>query len=191
MRVGAGMRLKQISSIKKHQKGSFMIELLFVVIALWGIYLFSTDLSKQLLLRGKLDRSSFALVNVLKERTRYFNANISRGLKLEVSQRDLENLQKVASRMLNVAEDNVAIQIESLTNKTSTIKFTSGQFLALNCSSKPLIERKTLAPVEKSIIYPLYQVSLCIEHKSWFAPFFNGGVDTRLKIQSSSIMPGR
>ena len=191
MKVGTEMRHKQASSFQQHQEGSFTIELLLVVIAVWGVYSFATDLSQQLLLRGKLDRSSFALVNVLKERTRYFNADISAGLKLEVSQRDLEDLKKVASRMLNIAEEDVAIKIESLINKVRTTQYASSRFNALNCRANSIVNQKTLAPVEKNVIHPLYQVSLCIEHSSWFAPLFNGGASTKIKIGSSSIISGR
>ena len=60
------MLRKQCVLSKRRQQGSYTIELVFILVALWGVYLFGADLSYQLLARAKLDRSSFALVNVIK-----------------------------------------------------------------------------------------------------------------------------
>ncbi|TOP05434.1 membrane associated secretion system protein, partial [Vibrio parahaemolyticus] len=76
------------------------MELVFVLVALWGVYLFSADLSYQLLVRAKLDRSSFSLVNVIKERTRYFEGDVLSGKNLALTNNDLEDFAEIASRML-------------------------------------------------------------------------------------------
>ncbi|MCG9787143.1 tight adherence pilus pseudopilin TadF [Vibrio barjaei] len=176
---------------KRRQRGAFAIELAFVMMALCAVYLFSTDLSHQLLVRAKLDRSSFALANVIKERTRYFDADVAAGKNLTVTSSDLVNLTQVASRMLNTAPGNVALKIESLTNKTTVVGFTSNKFNSLNCQTDSLQDHADLAPVEKGVIFPLYRVSICQQQHSWFEPFINGGTSTTVKIVSSSIMPGR
>lgn len=176
---------------KSRQQGSYTIELVFILVALWGVYLFAADLSYQLLLRAKLDRSSFALVNVIKERTRYFDADVLAGQNLPVTNAELEDMVKVASRMLNTPVDNVAIKIESLTNKTNVAEFSTSKYRSLNCQTDSILDHADLAPVEKGVVYPLYRISLCEEESSWFKPFFNGGTSTTVKIGSSSIMPGR
>lgn len=175
----------------KRQKGSFMVELVFILTALWGVYLFAADLSYQLLLRAKLDRSSFALVNVIKERSRYFEGHVLGGKNLAVTNADLEDLSKVASRMLGTPPNDVAIKIESLTNKVNVAVFTSSKYNRLNCKTDSILAHADLAPVEKGVVYPLYRVSLCEEQSSWFKPFFNGGTGTTVRVGSSSIMPGR
>ncbi|ARR47651.1 tight adherence pilus pseudopilin TadF [Vibrio campbellii] len=175
----------------KYQKGSFMIELVFVLTALWGVYLFGADLSHQLFVRAKLDRSSFALVNVIKERTRYFDADVLAGKNLSVTNADLKDLAEVAGRMLDMPPEDVAIRIESLTNKTNLAVFTSSKFKSLNCKTESIRSYAELAPVENAVVFPLYRVSLCEEQTSWFKPFFNGGKSTTVAITSSSIMPGR
>lgn len=185
------MSCKQRACSTSRQQGSFTVELLFIFVALWGVYLFAADLSYQLLTRAKLDRSSFALVNVIKERTRYFEADVLAGQNLSVTNRELQDMTKVASRMLNTPVDNVAIKIESLTNKSSVAEFTSSKFRSLNCDTDSIVDHAELAPVDKGVVYPLYRVSLCEEESSWFKPFFNGGTSTSVKIASSSIMPGR
>ena len=177
------MLRKQRVLSKRRQQGSYTIELVFILVALWGVYLFGADLSYQLLARAKLDRSSFALVNVIKERTRYFEADVLAGQNLPVTNSELEDMAKVASRMLNTPVDNVAIKIESLTNKTNVAEFSTSKYRSF--------AHADLAPIEKGVVYPLYRISLCEEQSSWFKPFFNGGTSTTVKIGSSSIMPGR
>ena len=185
------MRRKQRVSYAIRQQGSFTVELLFILVALWGVYLFGADLSHQLLVRAKLDRSSFALVNVIKERTRYFDADVLAGQNLPVTDSELEDMAKVASRMLNTPVDNVAIKIESLTNKVNVAEFSTSKYRSLNCKTDSILEHADLAPIEKGVVYPLYRISLCEEQSSWFKPFFNSGTSTTVKIGSSSIMPGR
>ena len=182
---------KRAAFPNKYQKGSFTIELVFVLTALWGVYLFGADLSHQLFVRAKLDRSSFALVNVIKERTRYFEADVLAGKNLSVTHNDLLDLAAVAGRMLNIPPEDVAIRIESLTNKTNMTVFTSDKFKSLNCKTDSIRSYAELVPVENTVVFPLYRVSLCEEQTSWFKPFFNGGNSTTVAITSSSIMPGR
>ena len=185
------MLRKQRVLSKGRQQGSYTIELVFILVALWGVYLFGADLSYQLLARAKLDRSSFALVNVIKERTRYFEADVLAGQNLPVTNSELEDMAKVASRMLNTPVDNVAIKIESLTNKVNVAEFSTRKYRSLNCQTDSILDHADLAPVEKGVVYPLYRISLCEEQSSWFKPFFNSGTSTTVQIGSSSIMPGR
>lgn len=171
------------------QRGSFAIELAFVLVGLCAIFLFSTDLSHKLLIRAKLDRSSFALSNIIKERTRYFEADIAAQENLKVTENDLMDFSKVAARMLNADESNVAIQIESMTNVSSVVQLKSQRFDALGCQVADFGNFSALAPHDGAVIYPLYRVSLCEAHDSWFEAFW--GESSTMTIVSSSIMPGR
>ncbi|WP_406707658.1 tight adherence pilus pseudopilin TadF [Vibrio methylphosphonaticus] len=171
------------------QQGSFAIELAFVLVGLCMIFLFSTDLSHKLLVRAKLDRSSFALVNVLKERTRYFSDDNGDVLDFDVTTQDLTNMSIVASRMLNIDQSQVAIQIESLVNGVET-HLPSQRFGQLACSGGGIEDYTDLVPVEDGVSHPLYRVTLCEEHDSWFESFTNGG-NPKITIASSSVMPGR
>ncbi|MCW8344684.1 membrane associated secretion system protein [Vibrio sp. ZSDZ65] len=175
---------------RKNQQGSFAIELAFVLVGLCMIFLFSTDLSHKLLVRAKLDRSSFALVNVLKERTRYFADAEGQVLDFNVTQQDLDNMAIVASRMLNVSQNNVAIQIESLTDGPIVTQLRSRMFGQMSCNSGSINDYSDLIPVEDGVNHPLYRVTLCERHDSWFESFTNGGNPT-ITIASSSVMPGR
>ncbi|MCV6037804.1 hypothetical protein OFP00_32490, partial [Escherichia coli] len=87
------------------QKGSFAIELFFVLIAIVTIFYFMTDLSDKLMTRAKLDRSSFALVNILKERTRYYDERVN------LNAIDTSHMQILAARLLGTSPDSIAIKI--------------------------------------------------------------------------------
>ncbi|WP_338164263.1 tight adherence pilus pseudopilin TadF [Vibrio sp. 10N] len=174
----------------RSQKGAFAIELGFVLIGLCAIYLFATDLSHKLLVRAKLDRSSFALVNVIKERSRYFEADIAGRTNLQVSQQDLADLTAVASRMLDSSVENVALQIESYVIGESVVTHRSPKFSSLGCRTDSLSNYQALVPIEKGLSYPIYRVTLCEEHHSWFEAF-SSGEDADIRLTSSSIMPGR
>lgn len=178
--------------ILKRQRGIFAIELAFILFGLCVIYLYSTDLSQKLLVRGKLDRTSFSLVNILKERSRYFDGNITVGDNLNVTQQELQQLANIASRMLNTPSDEVAIKIESITEGATVSTYSSARFDALNCSAGSItdLNLQEMIPVSNGITYPLYRVSVCEQHDSWFDPFVKGG-DTRYTLVSSSVIPGR
>ncbi|MCZ8488476.1 tight adherence pilus pseudopilin TadF [Vibrio lentus] len=88
--------------------------------------------------------------------------------------------------MLNTPVDNVAIKIESLTNKVNVAEFSTSKYRKLNCQTDSTLEHADLAPVEKRrCVHPLYRISLCEEQSSWFKPFF-AGTSTTVKIGSSS-----
>ncbi|CAH0529683.1 tight adherence pilus pseudopilin TadF [Vibrio hippocampi] len=183
-------RLRSPSPTVRKQRGSFAIELAFVLVGLCAIFLFATDLSYQLLLRANLDRSSYALVNVLKERTRYFDADITNQTGLELDSDDLLDMQTVAARMLNKQQDEVAIQIESLLSGSQVDTRMSDEYRTQNCSTNSIEDYQDLAPIDNGVYYPLYRVTLCAQHDSWFQSFFNSDTDT-IQIVSSSVIAGR
>lgn len=179
-------------AFKKRQQGSFSIELAFVMIALMGIFLFTAELSKKLLLRAKLDRSSYALVNILKERSRYYEADFNQGRNINVTSQNLEDMEKLASRMLDIDKKDVAIQVESLAKKRALpVTFSSDKFREFKCAAKPITELGDLIPVEDESPRPIYQVSLCMKQSSWESPFSTDKKSEIVTIASSSMIPGR
>ncbi|MGF1686543.1 membrane associated secretion system protein [Photobacterium japonica] len=175
------------------QRGAFAIELVFVLFALCAIFLFTTDLTHKLLLRSQLDRTSFALVNILKERIRYYSVveDGERIARYTLNQADSRDMQILAARMLNVPHDDVAIKLEALINNVPQPAFTSAQFDQWHCQPTTPISRLTdLSPVDGGKIFPLYQVTLCSQAESWFLPFL-GERDASATITSSSVIAGR
>ncbi|MFS1412602.1 membrane associated secretion system protein [Vibrio sp. 10N.286.49.C2] len=167
------------------QQGAFAIELMIVLLIFAGIYLFMTDISHKLLVRAQLDRTSFALVNILKERTRFYGGVSS------LSDSDQTDMRQLAYRMLDKDETNLAIKIEALHNKSTVDVFTSAPFEAMGCQAVDISEKGALAPIEDGTIYSLYQVSLCDQKESWFANFWGDSGTPTFTITSSSVVAGR
>ncbi|AYV19975.1 MULTISPECIES: tight adherence pilus pseudopilin TadF [Vibrio] len=169
----------------KNQRGTFIIELTLVVIVLIGIFLFTTDISHKLLVRAQLDRASFALANILKERARFYND------RLVLSDGDRDDMHALASRMLDTAEADIAIKIEALHNTATVDSYTSVQYGAMGCETTSIDQKSDLVPTEDETVYSLYQVSLCEQRDSWFARFWGNTGSPTLTITSSSVVAGR
>jgi len=109
-----------------------------------------------------------------------------------ITETDLEDMQKIAARMLNTEVNDVALQVESLVDGISYLKATS-KFEHLNCSGNFSISDHTkLIPIESGNAYPMYQVTVCSKNTSWFGNFMsNNSNDQTITIASSSVMPGR
>lgn len=178
---------------RRRQAGAFAIELAFVLVALCAIFLFATDLSHQLLVRAQLDRTSFALVNILKERTRYYSTLTAGGREVRetLNALDVQDMQALAARMLNTTNDQVAIKIEAIVKNVVQPEYASAAFSQLHCQpDAAIVEHQNLIPVENGKVFPLYQVTVCAKVDTWFMPFFGEG-KKHATISSSSVIPGR
>ena len=171
--------------IRSRQKGVFAIELFFVLIALISIFYFMTDISDKLLARAQLDRGSFALANILKERSRYYDE------RLPLNASDEMDMQTLASRLLDTTPGSVAIKIEALHNKTTLNAFESNEYKNLGCEAAGLDTKSELAPVENGVIFSLYQVTLCQQENSWFTQLWGNSGASTMTITSSSVVVGR
>lgn len=173
------------------QQGSFTVELALVLIVLCLIYLFSTDLSHKLLMQSALDRTSFALVNILKERTRYYQGDVQNNINLNVDDGQLVEMQSLASRLLDQEASSVMINIQSLVNKELKRGVKSEALQSVNCNVPDIEsdEFKDLVPTEDGFVFPLYSVTVCETYPSWFGAFTNSS--ETLTLSSTSVMPGR
>lgn len=159
------------------QKGSFVIELAFVLMFLCLLTLFTADIAMQLFTRAKLDRVSYSLVNILKERTRFYNGNNI------LTQDDYDQLDIIAKKLLPDTNYNVLINSTVPTEAiTPTVK-------PVKCS--PIIINPALIPISSltDVKFPVYQVTVCSAFNSWFGKFTHG--KNTFVIQSTSVMPGR
>ena len=159
------------------QKGSFVIELAFVLMFLCLLTLFTADIAMQLFTRAKLDRVSYSLVNVLKERTRFYEGNNT------LTQDDYDQLDIIAKKLLPDTNYNVLINSTVPTEAiTPTVK-------PVKCS--PITINPALIPISSltGVKFPVYQVTVCSAFNSWFGKFTHG--KNTFVIQSTSVMPGR
>ncbi|WP_394391321.1 tight adherence pilus pseudopilin TadF [Shewanella woodyi] len=174
--------------MKSKQHGAFTIELAFVLLFTSALLVFTGDIAFQLLNRVNLDRVNYSLVNVLKERTRFFDEN------LIVTSAEVDELDILAARLLGYGQTSenapYGIRVEWIVNDrySSIDKGIEGEAPCIPGDS--LKGRGHLAPqTSADKRFPLYQVTLCLNTDSWFNQFW--GDETQHYIHSSSVMPGR
>lgn len=165
-----------MQSINK-QKGSFVIELAFVLMFLCLLNLFTADIAMQLFTRAKLDRVSYSLVNVLKERTRFYDGNNT------LTQHDYDQINSIAGKLLPGTNYSILI------NSTVTANPITPNVKSVKCS--PIEINPDLIPISSltGVTFPVYQVTVCTSFHSWFGKFTHGKTD--FVIQSTSVIPGR
>ncbi|WP_026957746.1 tight adherence pilus pseudopilin TadF [Aliagarivorans taiwanensis] len=168
-------------SKRSAQRGSFAIELAFVMSFISLLFLFVMDLSQQLLTRGQLDRLSYSLVSVLKERSRFF---VDDGVvRLSINNEDLLTLWRIAAPELDDASGMV---IESAIAADSSQRLTTG----VACRSNEQLhqaEMFTLLVDEQGEPLPLYRVTICKQIPAWF----DVTTEATHQLQASSVMVGR
>jgi tight adherence protein F len=175
MNIKAGKKMKPKNLNK--QKGSFVIELAFVLMFLCLLTLFTADIAMQLFTRAKLDRVSYSLVNVLKERTRFYEGNNT------LTQSNYNHIYSIAGKLL--PDTNYSVLI----NSTAPIMTITPNVKSVACS--PVAIDPALIPISSltGIKFPVYQVTVCASFNSWFGKFTHG--KNTFVIQSTSVMPGR
>jgi len=167
------------------QQGVFAIEMSFVLFFIAALLVFTGDIAFKLFNRVELDRTSYSLVNIVKERTRFYNK------RFELNQQDMDDIQQLASRLLT-GNRPYGLRVESLNkgvlqtfNRTVAQGPTCHSVDSLKQASRSQLVPKNLA----GKLFPLYQVTLCYEVDSWFEQFLGDKKQTHL--QSTSVIVGR
>ncbi len=174
--------------MKSKQDGVFTIELAFVLLFTSALLVFTGDIAFQLLSRVSLDRVSYSLVNVLKERTRFYDDHLS------MTSAEVNELDTLAARLLGYAQTSetapYGMRVEWMVDERYSF-FDRGIEGGAPCiPDDSLKNRAHLAPKTSSDKrFPLYQVTLCLKADSWFNQFLGKGAQHY--IHSSSVMPGR
>lgn len=175
--------------MRNKQQGAFAIEMAFVMFFLAALLFFTGDLAYKLFNRVNLDRASYSLVNVVKERTRFYNKQF------ELNQKDLNELQTIATRLLN-GHNQFGLRIESwIDGKIQVFNHTVGSSpTCLDFDSFNQSKRSELVPVHLTgEPFPLYQVTLCYKIDNWFNKFLVGNHKNKKQsyLHSTSVLVGR
>ncbi|WP_245907172.1 tight adherence pilus pseudopilin TadF [Photobacterium sanctipauli] len=168
------------------QRGVFAIEMAFIMVFLCAIFLFVSDISMQLLQRVSLDRTSYTLVNVLKERRRFY-ANEEGVVRLSLSQTDHQQMAQIAQRMLGADANAFHLTTESLVGGRHQQYQSANN---INCPVAILTPSSPLIPYNlDNEPLPMYQVTVCMQRESWFSRFFNSS--STQTLHSTSAIVGR
>jgi tight adherence protein F len=173
---------------KRHsQRGVFAIEFALVGVFFAALLVMTEDVVIKQSIKGKLDRLSYSLVNIIRERTQLY----AKSTDMDLAQAN--DLLKIARRSLNETMSNfddskLGLIVEQQRFKGDfspepVVRFKLGSY---NCEpSKSIDTRTDLAPV--SLLgrkVTLYQVTLCYQSENLYGDLMGGTYEL---VRSSSI----
>ncbi|OAJ95587.1 tight adherence pilus pseudopilin TadF [Vibrio bivalvicida] len=175
---------------KSSQRGVFSIEFALLGVVFSTILIFTADIIVKLSVQGKLDRLSYSLVNVIKERTQFYgkdNFDIDNKMVTDIYQIATGSMQRT---MGSYQANNVGGEFEllkfDLNGKPSVTLISKGKGCSLG---QTISQQEGLSMVTSwGRRATLYRVTLCYETDNWAGPLFDEEFTT---IQSSSLMMGR
>nr|PMI79656.1 ATP-binding protein [Vibrio lentus] len=177
-------------NLRSKQSGTFSVEFALLGVVFMTLLVMSGDIIIKLSMQGKLDRLSYSLVNVLKERTQLYGTDVN-----TLTRKDAITFIRVARKSLsrtteNYKKDNLSGTFEMLTfdtngqSKVTELKRGGGCTLTENIQALEDLSMMTSWGRRAT----LYRVTLCYETDNWAGQLFNSDFTT---VQSSSIMMGR
>lgn len=183
------MRLK--SKYRANQRGNFTVEFAVIGIVFSFLLVFSGDVIVKLSIKGKLDRLSYSLVNVLKERTQLYGE-------------DYEITGGEARALYNIAENSLVRTLSSYESARFGAFVEEQTFRdidqpnRLNTFSigtrRCAVERSLAQLTDLSVVTSwgrqatLYRVTFCYETNNWIGDLLGEDFTT---VNSSSVMIGR
>ncbi len=136
-----------LSRFQRSHKGSVTIEFIFAILVLCLMLMFMLDLSLMRLQIGKLDNTSYSLVNILRERRQLFNESNTK----EYTTEDAEKAENLCTgstdthdcRKLVLAFEKLANQMffgttKSQKGKKIYVRLDALQFWHKNCTNNAL-----------------------------------------------------
>ncbi|QLB18793.1 tight adherence pilus pseudopilin TadF [Mannheimia granulomatis] len=93
--------MKKIIKLLKNNQGSVTVEFIFIFFLFSILLIFLIDVAILQSTTGKLQRTSYSILNVVKER------NISDGGKEEVTEEDVKKLKKLAARLMGESDESL------------------------------------------------------------------------------------
>ncbi|RBW66593.1 ATP-binding protein [Vibrionales bacterium C3R12] len=183
--------LSKLNNLRSKQKGNFSVEFAIVGLFFSLLIVFSGDVIIKLSIKGKLDRLSYSLVNVLKERTQLYSEDY------QITPNEARGMMTIGgnslSRTLSTYDPTkFGALVEELTFRGISAPNPQKEyrFGGITCNvSKPLSELQHLSVItswERQA--SLYRVTFCYETDNWIGDLL-GTEFTR--VSSSSVMIGR
>jgi tight adherence protein F len=180
-----------VRNLKSKQRGIFSIEFAIVGVFFSLLLVFSGDVIIKLSVKGKLDRLSYSLVNVLKERTELY------GMDYQLTKKEVDSLNMIAKNSLSRTfgafdETRYGILVEELSFSEIEVPnpIISEQRGAETChvgESIGNLKQLTVLSMKRRIM-PLYRVAICYESDNWFGSLVDKKYTT---VMSDSIVIGR
>ncbi|PMN71899.1 tight adherence pilus pseudopilin TadF [Enterovibrio norvegicus] len=180
---------------RKKQMGVFTIELAMILLAFSLIIVFSMDVVVKQTVKGKLDRLSYSLVSLLRERSQLFDGDES--MTHDEATKSLALIERSLSSTMNtfdIQRLGMVIEQQRFDSNNNPIPpvanvhiFTLGSY---SCEpEEPLVTKIDLSPLSQfDNKLTLYQVSLCYRTDNWFG---NLAGESFERVRSISLSFGR
>lgn len=181
-----------LKSMAKKQQGTFSVEFAIVGLMFSFLLVFSGDVIIKLSMKGKLDRLSYSMVNILKERTQLYNEDykITQAEASELNTISRGSLTRMSASSFNT--NDLQVIVEELTfadigrpNAVRTFNF-GRQICSLNTTLADLEHLSVVTSWDRQAT--LYRVSLCYETENWVGELLGG--DFRV-VSSDAVIIGR
>lgn len=190
----------------RNQRGAFVVEFAIVSLFVGALFLFSIDVAIKLSVKGKLDRLSYSIASLVKERTQLYGGDFN------ITQAQADQLLIIAENSLSRTfseydEDNNGVEarfgmvIEELVDPGTGQEYTAfnlGDRLdgaVTGCQLDQTLQE--IDQVDSSRLSvettwnrtsPLYRVTLCWDTDDLVSSVLQNGFST---VVSSSSVPGR
>lgn len=176
--------------INKKQRGVFSIEMAFVLIGMCACLYFCFDLGYQQIRKSQLERVSYSLVSVLKERSLLYRKNKNDTQYEIVNASQVEQLKSIGAKLLGVDKNKISVvvdyRIEAI-NKPRVSALSAG----IECTPLQTLSNKLDVTLEKGgRPAPIYQVTICQQVPAWFESIVGGDKSKNkriLQVQSSFV----
>ncbi|MDO6498439.1 tight adherence pilus pseudopilin TadF [Photobacterium sanguinicancri] len=170
-------------SNKISQKGTFSIELSFVLLAMAVLLFFIFDLGFQVIQKSQLNRTSYSLVSVLKERKAFYSPN-SRDTNWTINQSQADQMLQMAKKLQgNNADIRVSIGFKS--GSQAEVSLSAGDN-SLTCDSRPIPNTMTQGSKRDLNVY---RVTICKKVPAFYEAAFLSNKNRVLS--STSVFVGR
>ncbi len=183
-----------MTNLISKQKGTFSVEFAIIGVIFGVLLVFSADVVVKLTIKGKLDRMSYSAVNVLKERTQFFD-NTTKITRPQARALESIIVNSLTRTMGNFTSANLTMVIEEL-RFPSVAHSGLHQAYQLPTSSsvhcQPSTTMMSLRDLSVETTWgrrtPLYRVTLCYQSNNWFGNLINTRFDL---VSSHAIAIGR
>tara|TARA_Y100001956_G_C4127358_1_gene191005 strand:- start:4088 stop:4639 length:552 start_codon:yes stop_codon:yes gene_type:complete len=178
--------------LRKRQNGSFSVEFAIVGLVFSTLLVFSGDVIIKLSMKGKLDRLSYSMVNILKERTQLYDEDYkitnSEARQLYVISR--ESLSRMSGSAFDSNRYRVIVEEQTFASNGNPNPVRTFNFGADVCTLQTrLSDLRHLSVVTSwDRQATLYRVSLCYQTDNWVGDILGG--DFRI-VSSDAVIIGR
>lgn len=174
------------------QRGTFSVEFAIVGLVFSVLLVFSGDVIMKLAMKGKLDRLSYSMVNILKERTQLYDEDykITRREARQLFDISKGSLARVSGAGFDDSRYRVIVEEQTFARNGNPKPVRTFQFGADVCELQTkLSDLRHLSVVTSwDRQATLYRVSLCYETDNWVGDILGG--DFRV-VSSDAVIIGR